>query len=205
MLLPCFFRSTDKIKCHNDNSTRQRLLWYQAAGAWPKGWQLKIWSPKALTAALASEPEDWPALLHLNPDFREHRVSYMTAKYQILAYFGGIFVDWHLKPSGQRGALTQLMAAIDRAKERHGFWCLDPGPGRLRSIAGAVVLGAAFHPVLQHMGIEIKMQAMERNDAQISMSKTELYILNQYYREWSGEDLTCERANFTVNRHHVVT
>ena len=49
-LLPCFFRSTDKIKCHNDNSTRQRLLWYQAAGAWPKGWQLKIWSPKALTA-----------------------------------------------------------------------------------------------------------------------------------------------------------
>jgi len=39
---------------------------------------------------------------------------------------------------------------------------LDPGPGRLRSIAGAVVLGAAFHPVLQHMGIEIKMQAMER-------------------------------------------
>ena len=34
-------------------------------------------------------------------------------------------MDWHLKPSGQRGALTQLMAAIDRAKERHGFWCLD--------------------------------------------------------------------------------
>ena len=50
-LLPCFFRATDKKKCReNENRTRQRDLWYRAAGAWPKGWQLKIWSPKSLVA-----------------------------------------------------------------------------------------------------------------------------------------------------------
>ena len=56
---------------------------------------------------------------------------------------GGIFVDWHLKPSGHRGALKQLMAAIDRAEQRHGLWCLGLG-ARVDLLAGGLGMVCFF-------------------------------------------------------------
>ncbi len=91
-LLPCFFRATDKKKCReNENRTRQRDLWYRAAGAWPKGWQLKIWSPKSLVA-----PWSFARREHCNGGFSGY---FFGGDGKLSCFFGGIFnKPWNKDP-----------------------------------------------------------------------------------------------------------
>ncbi|CAL1149339.1 unnamed protein product [Cladocopium goreaui] len=195
MLLPCFF--TRPVHCGFDGeSEAQRLRWRKAL---PSDWHVELWTPYRLTVALHDqEPLHWPTLLGVVPKFDRHKMPHYAAKYHLLAYFGGIFVDWQLHP----GMVQQLLAAHQSSRQE-GFWCLDPGPSALRSDSGAVLVARAFHPTMQLMGYEMPKHGIRREDAQKSLSQAELYLLKLYYQIWSGDELTCHRANLTRRKSGV--
>ncbi|CAK9055583.1 Allophanate hydrolase [Durusdinium trenchii] len=152
MLLPCFF--SDPFACEATEVDLEQTL-HRWRATLP-GWRLRVWSPSRLVEALASLPDEWPMILTADVGGNE-AVPVFAAKYQLLAYFGGVFVPWSLEP-------PRWLSAVLSSTAWSSFQIWDTGIN-FRVKHGLLIMGAAFHPVLQSLAHSIFWEAGYRHDA----------------------------------------
>ncbi|CAK9055760.1 Allophanate hydrolase [Durusdinium trenchii] len=160
MLLPCFF--SDPFACEATEVDLEQTL-HRWRATLP-GWRLRVWSPSRLVEALASLPDEWPMILTADVGGNE-AVPVFAAKYQLLAYFGGVFVPWSLEP-------PRWLSAVLSSTAWSSFQIWDTGIN-FRVKHGLLIMGAAFHPVLQSL-VQIQCPLRRRISAHLQKAKGQM-------------------------------